>query len=162
MCSEGYSTPSIWLSVYTYSRTTGYEAAYERYQQLQGNESMKSKEAIFLKRLHSRDMVWKQVKKPTNMRTRVQCAIDRTRAPASWLCWRTRVISVFCWSMRMISKHEAGLHNVYASTSVLVLQATRRPMSDTNGFRAMRAWQIIRLKRLHWLETIWRGNKRES
>ena len=39
-----------------YSRSTGYEAAYERYQQLEGYESMKIKKAIFLKRLRSRDM----------------------------------------------------------------------------------------------------------
>ena len=39
MRSEGYSSWSVCLSVrlsvYDYSRTTGYEAAYERYQQLQ-------------------------------------------------------------------------------------------------------------------------------
>ena len=35
MRSEGYSSRSVYLSVYDYSRTTGYEAAYERYQQLQ-------------------------------------------------------------------------------------------------------------------------------
>jgi hypothetical protein len=36
MRSEGYSTWSVCvcLSFYAYSRTTGYEAAYERYQQL--------------------------------------------------------------------------------------------------------------------------------
>ena len=44
------------LSAYDYSGATGYEAAYERYQQLQGYESMKTKKAIFLKRLRSRDM----------------------------------------------------------------------------------------------------------
>ena len=44
------------LSAYDYSGTTGYEVAYERYQQLQGYESMKTKKAILLKRLHSRDM----------------------------------------------------------------------------------------------------------
>ena len=47
---------SVCLSVYAYSRSTGYEAAYERYQQLEGYESMKIKKAIFLKRLRSRDM----------------------------------------------------------------------------------------------------------
>ena len=46
----------VCLSVYAYSRSTGYEAAYERYQQLEGYESMKIKKAIFLKRLRSRDM----------------------------------------------------------------------------------------------------------
>ena len=55
MRSEGYSTWSVCLFVYDYSRTIGYEAAYERYQQLQyykiGNNV-----AILLKRLHSRDM----------------------------------------------------------------------------------------------------------
>ena len=38
-----------------YSRTTGYEAAYERYQQLQCYKGMKNV-AILLKRLRSRDM----------------------------------------------------------------------------------------------------------
>ena len=45
MRSEGYSTLSVCLYVclfvYYYSRTTGYEAAYERYQQLQRYKGMK-------------------------------------------------------------------------------------------------------------------------
>ena len=60
MRSEGYSTWSVCLfvclSVDDYSRTTGYEAAYERYQQLQRYKGMKSNVAILLKRLRSRDM----------------------------------------------------------------------------------------------------------
>ena len=36
--------------------TTGYEAAYERYQQLQCYKGMKNNVAILLKRLRSRDM----------------------------------------------------------------------------------------------------------
>ena len=44
------------LSVDDYSRTTGYEAAYERYQQLQCYKGMKKNVAILLKRLRSRDM----------------------------------------------------------------------------------------------------------
>ena len=44
------------LSVDDYSRTTGYEAAYERYQQLQCYKGMKNNVAILLKRLRSRDM----------------------------------------------------------------------------------------------------------
>ena len=47
---------SVCLSVYDYSRTTGYKAAYERYQQLQCYKGMKNNVAILLKRLHSRDM----------------------------------------------------------------------------------------------------------
>ena len=39
MRSDGYS--SVCLSVDDYSRTTGYEAAYERYQQLQCYKGMK-------------------------------------------------------------------------------------------------------------------------
>ena len=39
------------------SRTTGYEAAYERYQQLQCYKGRKNKVAISLKRLRSRDIV---------------------------------------------------------------------------------------------------------
>ena len=39
-----------------YSRTTGYEEAYERYQQLQCYKGMKYNVAILLKRLRSRDM----------------------------------------------------------------------------------------------------------
>ena len=47
---------SVCLSVYDYSRTTGYEAAYERYQQLQCYKSTKNNVAILLKRLRPRDM----------------------------------------------------------------------------------------------------------
>ena len=46
----------VCLSVYDYSHTTGYEAAYERYQQLQCYKGMKNNMAILLKRLRSRDM----------------------------------------------------------------------------------------------------------
>ena len=46
----------VCLSVYDYSRTTGCEAAYERYQQLQFYKAMKMNMAILLKRLRSRDM----------------------------------------------------------------------------------------------------------
>ena len=60
MRSEGYSSRSVCLSVclsvYDYSRTTGYEAAYERYQQLQCCKGKKNNVAILLKRLRSRDM----------------------------------------------------------------------------------------------------------
>ena len=55
---------SICLSVYDYSRTTGYEAAYERYQQLQCYKGKKNNVAIWLKRLCLRDMAWKQPKMP--------------------------------------------------------------------------------------------------
>ena len=44
------------LCVYDYSRTTGYEAAYERYKQLQCYKGKKKNVEILLKRLHSRDM----------------------------------------------------------------------------------------------------------
>ena len=47
---------SVCLSVDDYSRTTGYEAAYERYQQLQCYKGKKNNVAISLKRLRSRDM----------------------------------------------------------------------------------------------------------
>ena len=65
MRSEGYSTWSVFclplclslcLSFDYYSRTTGYEAAYERYQQLQFYKGKKNNVAILLKRLRSRDM----------------------------------------------------------------------------------------------------------
>ena len=46
----------VCLSVDDYSRSTGYEAAYERYQQLQCYKGMKNNVAILLKRLRSRDM----------------------------------------------------------------------------------------------------------
>ena len=69
MCSEGYSTWSVCVSVClssvsSYSRTTGYKAAHERYQCLQNYVNLKNKWSIFLKGLRSRDMPWKQVKKP--------------------------------------------------------------------------------------------------
>ena len=65
MRSEGYSSRSVCLCVcvcvcvcvYDYSRTTGYEAAYERYQQLQCYKGRKNNVAISLKRLRSRDIV---------------------------------------------------------------------------------------------------------
>ena len=46
----------VCVCVYDYSRTTGYEAAYERYQQLQCYKGKKKNVAILLKRLRSRDM----------------------------------------------------------------------------------------------------------
>ena len=46
----------VCLSVYDYSRTTGYEAAHERYRQLQCYKGKKNNVAILLKRLRSRDM----------------------------------------------------------------------------------------------------------
>ena len=46
----------VCVCVYDYSRTTGYEAAYERYQQLQCYEGKKNNVAILLKRLRLRDM----------------------------------------------------------------------------------------------------------
>ena len=46
----------VCVSVYHYSRTTGYEAAYEQYQQLQCYKGKKINVAILLKRLRSRDM----------------------------------------------------------------------------------------------------------
>ena len=61
MRSEDYSSrsvcPSVRPSVLTKSRTTGYEAAYERYQQLQCYKGRKNNVAILLKRLRSRDIV---------------------------------------------------------------------------------------------------------
>ena len=60
MRSEGYSSRSVCLCVcvcvYDYSRTTGYEAAYELYQQLQCYKGKKNNVAIFLKPPRSRDM----------------------------------------------------------------------------------------------------------
>ena len=47
---------SVCLFVTHYSRTTGYEAAYERYQQIQCYKGRKNNVAILLKRLRSRDM----------------------------------------------------------------------------------------------------------
>ena len=46
----------VCVCVYYYSRTTGYEAAYERYQQIQCYKGRKNNVAILLKRLRSRDM----------------------------------------------------------------------------------------------------------
>ena len=58
MRSEGYSSRSVCLCVcvYDYSWTTGYDAAYERYQQIQRYKGKKINVAILLKRLRSRDM----------------------------------------------------------------------------------------------------------
>ena len=46
----------VYLCVYDYSRTTGYEAAYELYQQLQCYKGKKNNVAILLKPPRSRDM----------------------------------------------------------------------------------------------------------
>ena len=46
----------VCLCVYDYSRTTGFAAAYELYQQLQCYKGKKINVAILLKRLRSRDM----------------------------------------------------------------------------------------------------------
>ena len=46
----------VCVCVHDYSRTTGYEAAYERYQQLQCYKGLKNNVGILLKRLRSRDM----------------------------------------------------------------------------------------------------------
>ena len=55
LCAVCLSVLSVCLSD-DYSRTTGYEAAYEQYQQLQCYKGMKINVAILLKRLRSRDM----------------------------------------------------------------------------------------------------------
>ena len=55
-CAARVTVVSVRLSVSNYSRTTGYEAAYERYQQLQCYKGKKNNVAILLKRLRSRDM----------------------------------------------------------------------------------------------------------
>ena len=47
----------VCVCVCHYSRTTGYEAAYGRYQQLQFYKSKKINVAILLQRLRSRDIV---------------------------------------------------------------------------------------------------------
>ena len=47
---------SVCLFVSNCSRTTGYVAAYERYQQIQCYKGRKNNVAILLKRLRSRDM----------------------------------------------------------------------------------------------------------
>ena len=68
MRSEGYSSRSVCLSVCLsvddYSRTTGYEEAYERYQQLQCYKGKNINVAILLKRLRSE--IWREnkLKKP--------------------------------------------------------------------------------------------------
>ena len=53
MRSEGYG---LSVCVDAYSGTTGYEVANERYQRLQNYANLKIYEAIFQKRLRSRDM----------------------------------------------------------------------------------------------------------
>ena len=55
-CAARVTVVGLCLFVDDYSRTTGYEAAYERYQQLQCYKGMKTNVAILLKRLRSRDM----------------------------------------------------------------------------------------------------------
>ena len=64
---------SVRLSVRASSSTTGYEAGNEWHQRVVNNEEMDKNVAIFLKRLRTRDMAWKQAKKRTR-------AIHRARA----------------------------------------------------------------------------------
>ena len=54
----------VGVCVYDYFRTTSYEAADERYQQLQCYKGKKTNVAILLKPLRWRDMARKQAKKP--------------------------------------------------------------------------------------------------
>ena len=88
MRSEGYSSRSVCLSVClstVYSRTTGYEAAHERYQQLQCYKGRKNNVAILLKLLRSGVMARKQAKKPICImstglpRPRLACSAHRGR-----------------------------------------------------------------------------------
>ena len=59
MRSEGTAVGlRVCLSVDDYSRTTGYEAAYERYQQLRCYKGMKTNVAILLKR-----EIWRENKR---------------------------------------------------------------------------------------------------
>ena len=64
MRSEGYSSRSVCLSVCLfvsdYSRTTGYEAAYERYQKIQCYKGREKNVAILLKRLIRQ--IWRENK----------------------------------------------------------------------------------------------------
>ena len=55
MHSEGYSSLSVCRSVYDNSHNTSYEAALERYKQLQCHKGMKNV-VILLKRLSLRNM----------------------------------------------------------------------------------------------------------
>ena len=57
----------VCLFVHDYSRTTGYEAAYERYQHLQCHKGTKIKIAILLKRLRSRDNIIVKTSEKANM-----------------------------------------------------------------------------------------------
>ena len=61
-CAARVTVLCVYLSVTVthYSRTTGYEAAYERHQQLQCYKGKKINVAILLKRLRSKDMALKQ------------------------------------------------------------------------------------------------------
>ena len=61
MLSEGYGSRFVCVSVclsvsLSAARTTGYEAARERYQRLQNYASLKNIKAIYLKGLRLRDM----------------------------------------------------------------------------------------------------------
>ena len=55
-CAARVTVVAVCLFVSNCSRTTGYEAAYERYQQIQCYKGRKNNVAILLKRLRSRDM----------------------------------------------------------------------------------------------------------
>ena len=71
---------SVCLCVRDYSWTTGYEAAYERYQQLQCHKGLKNNVAILLKPLRSGDMASKEAKKPICI---MSTGLPRTRLARS-------------------------------------------------------------------------------
>ena len=92
MRSEGYSSRSVCLCVLCvrdYSRTTGYEAAYERYQQLQCHKGLKNNVAILLKPLRSGDMASKEAKKPICI---MSTGLPRTRLARSALRGRMMLL----------------------------------------------------------------------
>ena len=103
MHREGY----LWLlfcvcvcvSVDPYSGTTGYKAAHERYQLLQNHANLKNKMAIFLKRLRSRDIPWKQ--KPVCCLNLIHslCVPGRHKKSQQRACIDSRMLStVLYWS----------------------------------------------------------------
>ena len=105
MRSEGYSSRSVsvCLCVYDYSRTTGYEAAYELYQQLQCYKGKKINVAILLKPPRSEDMASKQDKKPICI---MSTGLPRPGLSRSAHCGRIKLLR------RYVSKSSAAVNSL--------------------------------------------------
>ena len=75
-------------------------------------------------------------------------------------------LRIYILSLALGAHAQRGLQyvrlSVCLSTLILALQAMRRPMSYTNGFRSTRAWKKRWFSWNDCVREIWRENKRKS